>query len=50
VAFYTVHGGGHSWPGGEPLPEIITGKTTQDIDATRVMWEFFQAHSLNRDY
>ncbi len=41
VAFYTIEGGGHSWPGGEPLPEWITGTTTQDIDATRVMWDFF---------
>ncbi len=37
----TIDGGGHTWPGGEPLPEWLTGPTTQDIDATRVMWEFF---------
>ncbi|HSQ26563.1 MAG TPA: PHB depolymerase family esterase [Anaerolineales bacterium] len=43
VVFYTIAGGGHSWPGGEPLPEFITGITTQDIDATAVMWEFFQS-------
>ena len=46
VVFYTVAGGGHAWPGGEPLPEWITGRTTQDIDATRVMWDFFQQHPI----
>jgi polyhydroxybutyrate depolymerase len=46
VAFYTINGGGHSWPGGDPLPEWIVGHTTQDIDATRVMWEFFSRFSI----
>ena len=44
--FYTIQGGGHSWSGGEPLPEIIVGETSQDIDATNVMWEFFEQHPL----
>ena len=42
VTFYTIAGGGHSWPGGVPLPKAIVGTTTQDIDATRVMWAFFE--------
>lgn len=46
VVFYTVSGGGHTWPGGGWLPEIITGKTTQDVDATALMWEFFTKHPL----
>jgi polyhydroxybutyrate depolymerase len=46
VIFYTIAGGGHSWPGGNPLPEFIAGSTTQDIDATQTMWEFFQLHPL----
>ena len=46
VLFFTIQGGGHSWPGGEPLPEFIVGQTTQDIDATAVMWQFFQQHPL----
>ena len=46
VVFYTITGGGHSWPGGEPLPEWIAGTTSEDIDATRKMWEFFQEHPL----
>lgn len=46
VVFYTVEGGGHTWPGGDPLPEWITGRTTTDIDATAVMWEFFSQHPM----
>ena len=46
VVFYTIAGGGHSWPGGNPLPKWIVGITSHDIDATRTMWEFFQQHPL----
>ncbi len=46
VVFYRIAGGGHSWPGGNPLPERITGPTSQDIDASRVMWAFFEQHPL----
>ena len=46
IVFYTIAGGGHAWPGGEPMPKFIVGHTTQDIDATRVMWDFFQQHPL----
>jgi polyhydroxybutyrate depolymerase len=46
VVFYTIAGGGHSWPGGGYLPKIIVGNTTQDIDASRTMWDFFQQHPL----
>ncbi len=41
VVFYTISDGGHTWPGGNDLPERITGKTTHEINATRLMWEFF---------
>ena len=46
VVFYTIQGGGHTWPGGEPIPEWIAGYTTPDINATRVMWEFFSNYAL----
>ncbi|MBN2083903.1 MAG: hypothetical protein JW748_01675 [Anaerolineales bacterium] len=46
VTLYTIHGGGHAWPGGEPLPEWIAGRTTKDIDATAVMWAFFSRYTL----
>jgi polyhydroxybutyrate depolymerase len=46
VIYYTIDGGGHTWPGGDPLPEWIAGYTTYDIHATRLMWDFFQQHPL----
>jgi polyhydroxybutyrate depolymerase len=45
VISYTVGDGGHTWPGGVPLPEVITGPTSDAIDATRVIWEFFKSHA-----
>jgi polyhydroxybutyrate depolymerase len=44
VVLYTVRGGGHQWPGGKPLPAFLVGPYTRSIDATRLMWAFFQEH------
>lgn len=44
VILYTVDGGGHSFPGGKPLPEWIAGRTTHEIDATILLWKFFVQH------
>lgn len=44
VVFYTLHGGGHVWPGGAPLPVWFVGNDDRTIDATREMWAFFRAH------
>ena len=45
VALYAIEGGGHTWPGGSQyLPRGIIGRVCRDIDATRVIWEFFAAH------
>jgi polyhydroxybutyrate depolymerase len=44
VLLYTIRGGGHTWPGGGPLPEWWVGPTTRSIDATDEMWAFFRAH------
>jgi polyhydroxybutyrate depolymerase len=49
VVLYTVQGGGHTWPGGKPLPEWFVGRTTHTINATSLMWEFFREHPLNRN-
>jgi polyhydroxybutyrate depolymerase len=46
VVFYTVSGGGHTWPGGKPLPVWIAGHTSDDLDATQTIWEFFRLHPL----
>jgi polyhydroxybutyrate depolymerase len=46
VVVYTVEGGGHTWPGGKAsLPESILGKTSGNMDASEVLWEFFSKHS-----
>ena len=45
VILYTVEGGGHTWPsGGKPYPEWIIGRTTNEINASRVLWEFYVQH------
>jgi len=48
VVLYTIQGGGHSWPGGKPLPEWWVGPTSRSIDATSQMWTFFRTHQLLR--
>jgi polyhydroxybutyrate depolymerase len=49
VVLYTIRGGGHSWPGGKPIPEWMVGPTSHSIDATRQMWAFFREHPLRRN-
>jgi len=46
VILYAIEGGGHTWPGGiQYLPEWLIGKTSRDIDANEVIWNFFKSHS-----
>jgi polyhydroxybutyrate depolymerase len=46
VILYSVDGGGHTWPGGfQYLPAWVIGKTSRDIDANEVIWDFFKKHS-----
>lgn len=45
VILYSIDGGGHTWPGGvQYLPVWIIGKTSREIDANQVIWEFFKKH------
>jgi polyhydroxybutyrate depolymerase len=46
VVLYTIRGGGHTWPGGQPMPEWFVGSTSRSIDATSQMWAFFREHPL----
>jgi polyhydroxybutyrate depolymerase len=39
-----IDGGGHTWPGGLPIPPL--GKTSTDISATDTMVDFFLAHPM----
>jgi polyhydroxybutyrate depolymerase len=49
VIFYTIRGGGHTWPGGNPIPAWIAGRTNMEVDATRLLWEFFLNHPLPKE-
>ena len=50
VVLYVVHGAGHTWPGGlQYQPEQMIGKTSQDMDASQVIWEFFERHPMPQD-
>ena len=45
VAFYTIEGGGHAWPGGEAMRSRGAHENTpRDFDAAAVIWDFFQQH------
>ena len=41
IGLYTIHGGGHTWPGGPAVRSTRLGHTTREIDATEVIWRFF---------
>jgi poly(3-hydroxybutyrate) depolymerase len=48
VVFYIILGGGHAWPG-SPISRAlthITGFTTFHINATDLIWSFFQRFRL----
>jgi len=42
VALYSIANAGHTWPGSDFA--IESGGTTQALDATEVIWEFFAAN------
>jgi polyhydroxybutyrate depolymerase len=45
VVLYRIEGGGHTWPG-QPPPNAFLGKSTMNIVANDLIWEFFERHSL----
>ncbi len=50
VDYYRIDGGGHTWPGANELVVSFTesslGKTTQTVDATQLIWDFFKEYQL----
>lgn len=48
VRLYVVDGGGHTWPGStfSRASEPILGPTTEEIDASEVIWSFFGDHPM----
>ncbi len=56
IDFYVVADGGHTWPGSKLMEAIsktaaasIIGFTTDDIDATKLIWSFFKRFALEGD-
>jgi polyhydroxybutyrate depolymerase len=45
VILYVIEGGGHTWPGQDPR-FFFLGKSTKDISANDLIWDFFQKHPL----
>jgi polyhydroxybutyrate depolymerase len=45
VVLVVIEEGGHTWPGQEP-PVGFIGKSTKNVSANDLMWEFFQRHRL----
>lgn len=45
VVLIEITGGGHTWPGQEPRLKAL-GKSTKNISANDLMWEFFEKHPL----
>lgn len=43
VVLIEIEGGGHTWPGQEPRLKAL-GKSTKNISANDLMWEFFEKH------
>ncbi|HEY2395702.1 MAG TPA: PHB depolymerase family esterase [Rudaea sp.] len=45
VSLVSLAGGGHTWPGGtQYLPKLIVGAVCPELDASRVIWDFFRQH------
>lgn len=52
VILYKIENGGHSWAGAFEynfMQKWLAGKTSRDIDATKVIWEFFKNHKKSKN-
>jgi len=45
VALVVIEGGGHTWPGKRSTAAVL-GRSTLNVSANDLMWEFFQKHKL----
>jgi polyhydroxybutyrate depolymerase len=45
VTLYIIEGGGHTWPGREPR-FFLLGKSTRNISANDLIWDFFEKHPM----
>jgi len=45
VVLYKIDNGGHTWPDGyQYFPKFLIGRTSRDINANAIIWEFFNTH------
>ncbi len=40
-----IEGGGRTWPGRQPRVKFL-GKSTKNVSANDLMWEFFKKHPM----
>jgi polyhydroxybutyrate depolymerase len=45
VVLVVIDGMGHTWPGREPLLQVL-GKATRNVSANEMMWDFFSRHAM----
>jgi polyhydroxybutyrate depolymerase len=45
VELYRIEGGKHAWPGGQAVNQKM-GEPNMEINASALLWEFFQAHPM----
>ncbi len=46
VVFYSINGGGHTWPGsGDTGLRFLLGPTCRDINASQILWDFLKTCS-----
>lgn len=45
VVLVVIDGMGHTWPGQVPLVKFL-GKSTRNVSANEMMWEFFKKHPM----
>lgn len=46
LILYYIQDGGHTWPGGSQyLPKRLIGVVNRDIDATQLIWDFFDSQT-----
>lgn len=50
VHYYTVEGGGHTWPGGpQYLSEDTVGRVSQELNGMQVIWDFLVQQRRSED-
>jgi polyhydroxybutyrate depolymerase len=49
VQYYSIIGGGHTWPGRPFTVDFELGALNRDIDATRIIWEWLDSLPAERE-